>query len=104
MAKPRKIITLARLARSMAGETQEGFASSLGIALAVQIRRELGQVEPPAIARQLYRVVIAAAAVGVLDDLSPALEYEPRSEATSYLRIAEQLTAAGLSSLIPRAA
>tara|TARA_R110000824_G_scaffold28166_1_gene94881 strand:+ start:508 stop:786 length:279 start_codon:yes stop_codon:yes gene_type:complete len=90
----------------MARDTQEGFASWLGIALAVQIRRELGQVEPPAIALQLYRVVIAAAAIGgaeLLDDLTiDALDYTPRSEARSYLRIAEQLTAAGLAALIPR--
>ena len=102
MGLPRKVIPIARIARHMAGETQGAFAARYGVAPAVQLRRELGQAGPPAIARQLYRLVIAAAAVGVLEELGPALEYEPRSEAASYLRLAEHLTAAGLSPLIPR--
>ena len=104
MGSPRKVIPIARIARHLAGDTQEAFASRYGVAYAVQLRRELGQAEPPAIARQLYRLVIAAAAVGVLEELGPALDYEQRSEAETYLRLAERLSSVGLRALIPRTA
>ena len=102
MGSPRKVIPIARIARHLAGDTQEDFSARYGVAPAVQIRRELGQADLPEIADRLYRAVIVICAVGRPELLEVVDQDGKRSEARSYLRLAEELQARGLSSLIPR--
>lgn len=93
---------LAKAARSWTGLTQADFCARFGLSQGLQSQRECGQVKPSEIAERLYRTVIVICAVGRPELLDVVDQDGRRSEARSYLRLAEELRARGLSNLIPR--
>ena len=93
---------LAKAARSWTGQTQTDFCARFGLSQTLQSRREDGSAKPTEIAERLYRTVIVICAVGRPELLDVVDQDGKRSEARSYLRLAEELQARGLSSLIPR--
>ena len=90
---------LALLARKLRGQTQAAFAAAIGINTTTQARRELGYRDTGSLAEQLYRLIAIAQAAGLGELLDGALDYEPRSEAHSLLRIIKALMAESPESL-----
>ena len=84
---------LAKAARSWTGQTQTDFCARFGLSQAVQSRREDGSKKPTEIAERLYRTVIVICAVGRPELLDVVDQDGRRSEARSYLRLAEELRA-----------